>query len=237
MLPLPEDDDKKNFIPKTKTLMETKWKRVYSIDFVEANITKDDCKKLMKAAFDAKSATPDQKNVKKAGWELAATSPEIIMGWSYATASLSGCNWGFLWLAANKILGSKWKIQQPKDLPPKPIPKLTPTFASKDLLYQNKQTQSGCFLVRTKYTSASKKIISWHVPRLADNYFCICDILVCLSSIFFLQKTLKLFSVYKLYWYNQNTIDQVEMSLLGASLSSREPNEMVFHLFSSIIDT
>ena len=119
----------------------------------------------MKAAFDAKSATPNQQNVHKAGWELAVTSPEIITGWSYATASLSGCIWGFLWLAANKLLGSKWKIQQPKDLPPKPIPKLTPTFASKDLVYQNKQTQSGCFLVRTKCTSAAKNSVLMNGPQ------------------------------------------------------------------------
>jgi len=107
---------------------------------------------------------------------LAQTSPEIFdEHWSYTTGDLTTCNEGKIWLAANSIYGSHWKIIQPTRMPkPKQKTKKKATISQSQPTFQTIKGTRGRFMARnTKQPHLENNItdVTEKVPRHWQTFF------------------------------------------------------------------
>ena len=107
---------------------------------------------------------------------LAQTSPETFDDqWSYTTGNLNTCNEGKIWLAANSIYGSHWKIAQPTRMPkPKQKTKKTARISQSQPTFQTIGGTRGRFMARnTKQPHLENNItdVTEKVPRQWQTFF------------------------------------------------------------------
>ena len=131
-------------------------------------MSKDMCKTFIKGTFDNFDASAPQQNVQNACHQLVTMSPKFIEGWIWNSVSLLGSNWECLWLAANKLLVSKWSIKDTLQLPDKSLLTMTATFASKEMVFQSKTTRIGIYLVCKERTSTAKIFILFNWTTSLD---------------------------------------------------------------------
>ena len=78
--------------------------------------------RLIETAFSIKSPKSKHQETQRVCMRLTYTSLEVVKGWDYDKASISGKGVAFFWVASNEYLGSNWTIKDRSRIkePPQP---------------------------------------------------------------------------------------------------------------------